>query len=1099
MSITFIKPDGAPVTSDTVFSTTLQSVFLQGRVDVESALEVTYEGVLYAVTIQADKTWTFPDPQTYPDGIDIVQGQNSFIFKGSDALGVQISRLTTTVVLSASSSYSRPTAPTEVTVNRFSDFVDVTFTHSDPTVSAYHIYASTTSGGGAEGYTRVNLNPIDPPSYGRTEEILTVLDTQEINTETESADPLFTSYTLNQENQSGESLSTSLSERVEIPETVTRLRMESTLRAVDTKTKVVFRHNRTAFETSQPPTIRVARFSVLPKTSPLFYVVTAVRFVDDVETESAYSAEVSGKPIEVLTTTSSIPIIGRRVLTETMIKDIYNAQPEISVQAGSVFRDVIVDPFVSEAERARFVLDFCYRATAFSSLLQLDDPLGSGTSLQVSQSNYKRALGQALFLSEDIDIQSIIDQSFDRLASNLGVTRRVGNQARGEAVFYTTTAPTFTLNIPNGTVISGGGQRFRTTESASIPLSSASSYFNPTTGRYSISVPIIAVDVGIAGNLTSGQINSGAPTGLRVTNDSPTFGGEDAENNNDLTARAVGVLSSIDTGTKAGYQRVSRASAGVIDSFVVGADDPYMKRDEGLGGKVDVWIRGESPAVVTDIFAPRYGDRIGIRFLPVDGEGTYRFQVSEIDAEIFEMINRSDLGLGLKNSTTGQSFDLTGYTIDASKTVIQIDNNIAQPAYSITDIILGDWRADVSEDIVLRRQPVSEVISVATADGVSVTDFTFSSSEDPMYTGRSSSARDKVTIPTLNRGDILSAVDEEVTLIGDYRDQLQYLGADTLSIVVKSSDLSKTYLNPYTSNTPDYLIETDDNGSVYLQRATGSQISDGETVLVSYTYRENIVITYSTNLVVSSVQSEIDETKHLSADVLVKETLPAPVNIKGTIVLSRGTSPADADSLVKVNLQNLVNSSSLGGSIYSSDVIREIDRVEGVSYVEVPLSELAIGQGALILREDVSSTSIGAFQFVSELSDDSEHVWKVIRPLAHNPEEGGGDGALVTVNDARVSLLTNSRANPSDWKSYSATIVGSSGLTVSDGQGGVQLLADSENRLFVSLPVGVNPTSVRIQLNYRTGDPTGTVNDLVINNLSYFTVGEFSFTYEETR
>lgn len=1099
MSITLIKPDGVSVSSDLVYSTTKQSIFLNGRVSEEDSLEVVYEGVSYSVDIQQDNTWTFPSPLSLPDGIDIVQGQNSFTFIGKNAQGINISRLTSVIVLSGSSSQSRPTAPTEVLVNRYSDYVEITFTHSEDSVSAYHIYASTVSGGGSEGYARINLNPIDPPSYGKVEEVISVLDTQEINTVSEVSDPLFAQYILSQTEQSGAELKTTLSNRVEVPETVSRLRLETTLKSVVTKTKVTFRHNRTAFESSQPATIRVARFAVLPKSTPIYYVVTAVKFVNEEEIESAYSAEVSGKPVEVLTTTSSIPIIGRRQLTENMIKDIYNAQPEISVQAGSVFRDVIVDPFVSEAERSRFVLDFCYRATSFSSLLQLDDPLGAGTSIQVNQSNYKKALGQALFLSEDIDIQTIIDQSFDRLASNLGIVRRAGEQARGEVVFYTTVTPTFTLNIPNGTVVSGGGQQFRTTETASIPLSSAASYYNPTTRRYSISVPIIALDAGSAGNLTSGQINSGAPTGLRVTNDSPTFGGEDAENNNDLTARAIGILSSIDTGTKAGYQRVSRASAGVIDSFVVGADDLYMKRDQGLGGKVDVWIRGESSAVVTDVFAPRYGDRLGVRFLPVGGEGTYRFQVQASDALIFEMIDRSDLGLGLKNSTIGQSFDLTGYTIDVSKTVIQLDSSINQPAYSITDIILGDWRSEVSNDIILRRQPVSEIVSVSTADGTSISDYTFSSSEDPLYLGRSNKAQDKVNIPSLNRGAILTATDEGITLIGEYRVQLAFLGADTLSIEVKNGTNQSLYLNPFTSSSPDYLIETEEDGSVFLRRTVTSSISDGETVLVRYNYRENIVITYSTNLVVNSVQADMDKTKHLAADVLVKEALPAPVNIKGQVILFKGYSPADVDALVKVNLENLINSTSLGGSIFSSDVIREIDRVEGVNYVQVPLSEIALAENTLILREDVSSTSVGSFQYVPELSDDSEHIWKMSGTLRHNPEDGGGDGALVTVDNNQISLLTATRSSSSDWKSYSASIVGNDGLNVSDGQGGLTLLADSANRLFISLPVGVNPTSVTIQLNYRTGSPTGTVKDLVLNNLSYFTVGEFSFTYEETR
>ena len=54
------------------------------------------------------------------------------------------------------------------------------------------------------------------------------------------------------------------------------------------------------------------------------------------------------------------------------------------------------------------------------------------------------------------------------------------------------------------------------------------------TKRYSVRVPIVAEEGGVGGNLTTGMINRGAPLGLSVTNPSPTFGGDDVENNIEL-------------------------------------------------------------------------------------------------------------------------------------------------------------------------------------------------------------------------------------------------------------------------------------------------------------------------------------------------------------------------------------------------------------------------------------------------------------------------------------------------------------------------------------------------------------------------------------
>ena len=696
-------------------------------------------------------------------------------------------------------------------------------------------------------------------------------------------------------------------------------------------------------------------------------------------------------------------------------------------------------------------------------------------------------------------MQAVIDQSFERLASNFGVQRRLGTEARGEVVFFTTATPTATLSVPVGTVVTGGGQSYRTTQVGSIPIDGVSSYYNPTTRRYSVTVPVICVDVGSAGNITTGQVQSGAPTGLRVTSESPMFGGEDVETNTDLASRAIASISSVDVGTKAGYERLSRNSAGVVDTFVVGAGDPYMIRDNGLGGKVDVWVRGSSVATVTDVFAPSYFNQYGAKFLPIESEGVYKFKVADLSATIFEMIDRSDLGLGLRNATTGESFDLTGYALDISKQVIMLDASIPQPIYAMTDVILGDWRSEVSDKIILRRQPVESVTSVVSAGGQEITDFTFTSDEDPLLNGRSRDARDFITIPAANRGQIVTVTDESHVLVGVYKDQLNNLGVDLISIVVKSS-AGVAYLSPFVSSAPDYTIESGDNGEVYIQRTSNSAISDGETVLVTYNHVENVVVTYTTNLVVDNVQDTIEAQKNITADVVVKEVLSAGVNIKGVVVLSRGASVADVDTAVKASLTNLINSNSLGGAIYSSDVIRVIDGVEGVSYLKVPLTQLSLTEGTLILREEVSTRDLGAFTLVSELSQGGNQVWLSTSRLSHVAQDSGGAGAVVRIGDTVATLLSSSeRTVPSVWESYTATVVGAEGVRVPNLQGGLTLLPNSTHRVAISLPVGLSPSDVDVFVHYRVGDSIGEVGDLVLNRFSYFSTGELSFTYEEER
>ena len=1105
MIVEIIKPDGVKASGGVNFSTTQENIYIHGVASGATDVTVDYEGTLFSVS-QGDilldvgtGAFTFPNPNSFTQGIDLAQGINTLSFTSTDGVGTSPATVLT-VILPSSSMTEAPNPPQGITANRYSGRVEISFPHTDASVASYNIYASPVSGGGQTGYSRINLYPLDPSTYGVRAESVTALTNYELDATAQDADPLYAEIKLTQSSSAADLLTVS-SGTFEIPETAPRIRLSGTLNTVSVSTEIRFSHSRSANEVSSPATIRVGELATTPATSPLYYVVTSVSVVDGLEVESGYSAEVAGKPIEITSTVSSLPVVGKSALTQSMVSQIYLAQPDVAVQAGSAVRDIIIAPFVTEMGRAPFVLDFSYRSSSFSSLIQIDDPLNSGSSISVAQSAYKSALKEALFLVDDSEVQQLIDISFEKLAANFGVFRRQGTAARGEVVFFTSSAPTFTLSVPVNTVVSGAGAQFRTTEAAEIPLDSASSYYDPSTRRYSVTVPVVALTAGSEGNLTSGQITSGAPLGLSVTNTAPTFGGDDLENNLDLAARAIGVLSSVDTGTKAGYERVSRSSVGVIDSFVVGAGDLYMVRDNGLGGKVDVWIRGESLATVTDTVAPTYSDNFDSRFIPIVNSGAYQFKVASASVAIFEMLNIPASGLGLRNTSTGESFDLTGYSINAAGDTIILDANIAQPSYSLTDIILGDWRGPLSQKIVLTRQPVRSITSVQTAAGVAITDYSFNSDDDPLYVGGSSKADDHIYINNSSSiGAILSASGESHVLIGETPDQLNNLGVDATTISVTNLSGTVTYLNPFASSTPDYFIGTGDNGAVTVQRTSGSNISDGEEVLVSYSYRENVVIRYQTNLVVSSVQSDVDASKHLAADVLVKETIPVPVDIKGMVILNSGASRADTDTLIRAALSNLINSLSLGGDIRSSDVIREIDAVEGVSYVKVPLTQLSISEGTLIVREDISSSVAGAFRYIPEASTGAAQVWISEDQLNNKPQDLGGVGGRVFVDEVEQVLLSASaRVSPSSWVAGTATITGSQGLSVLNSLGNLVAIADSANRVVLSLPAGDNPALHKIGVNYRVGDNTGGVLELSLSRLQHFTVGDLSFSYEEDR
>ena len=291
--------------------------------------------------------------------------------------------------------------------------------------------------------------------------------------------------------------------------------------------------------------------------------------------------------MQVTTAIGSIPTVTRQNIVTKFVTAIFRSNPQIKVEAGSVLRDTVIDPYSSESERLRFLLDFYQRARTPTLLLQIDDPTGSGTSIPVAQSTYKRALQAALYLESASAVQGLIDSAFEAYGGNFGVQRRNGVGSRGEVLFYTSTKPQGSLVIPLGTVVSGGSSTFNTTRAASISTAQIASYYNPVNGYYQISVPVQATVTGSVTNLGTGQITtvtSSLSTSLSVTNLNAMVGGQDSESNLAFTARVQNRLASVDSGTERGYLQTAADVPGVIKASVVAAGNPLMQRDLSADG-----------------------------------------------------------------------------------------------------------------------------------------------------------------------------------------------------------------------------------------------------------------------------------------------------------------------------------------------------------------------------------------------------------------------------------------------------------------------------------------------------------------------------------
>ncbi|WP_218827810.1 baseplate J/gp47 family protein [Halorubrum halodurans] len=141
-------------------------------------------------------------------------------------------------------------------------------------------------------------------------------------------------------------------------------------------------------------------------------------------------------------------------------------------------------------------------------------------------------------------------KALELLTALIGVRRRPATRAIGEVTFSRETAATVSYTIPRGTRVQTDAVdpvRFETTEAVTLPADQTS-----VSG-----VPVRASEPGVSANVGSNTLTvmTNPPTGVEaVTNPDQTDGGTDAEEDDDLRARAKDELSDGMRGTARGIR-----------------------------------------------------------------------------------------------------------------------------------------------------------------------------------------------------------------------------------------------------------------------------------------------------------------------------------------------------------------------------------------------------------------------------------------------------------------------------------------------------------------------------------------------------------------
>jgi hypothetical protein len=1126
-------------TPNLVLTTNAENLFVTGTVEANTIdIQVSVNGAAFV----SDPTlvslngvaFSVPNQASYPEGLTLNLGINTIALRAIDLAGGVSPVSTAQVTRVQSVDQADQFIPTGIRIRRRRDNVDVLAAAPSNTEGTtldfrgFNFYAST-SPGGTSGRFKINGSRVTEVSI-EEEDII----------EIEKGTAVFTPSTgsvvrtvVTEEDSFGQVLQTVVNKTTDITTITVDLKFEDQLYSRDLTRFVPFRHNRA--ETSSDNTINSDQFVDVDAADPLYYTVTSVLYdpAQGLEFETPHSQEVLGSPLTLDTNIRDLPGRTQIQIVTDYVKAIQRVNAEISLIPGSTTRDVNIDPFASETERVWFLVDFVHRSQSFLTLLQIDDANNDGVSDSVAGSSYKQALKAAVGLQTDTAVQNLIDTQFEKLAGNFTKKRLSGRPAVGQVIYFTATRPKQDTTIPSGAVVSTNADpdnglpaaRYVVGGTFLLPVSDVDAYFNFDTQQYEITVDVTAQSPGSSGNRPAGQIKNvvSGVSGLSVINREATTFGNDRESNTDLAIRSQLGFLSVDAGTEGGYAATAAETVGIVKNKIVKSGDKLMMRDydevrrKHIGGKVDMWVQGLRERTVTEKFAFSFEIARDIRCQVINA-ATLTFRVLDtrvtVDSPIVEILDNPLLGFGTRNVTSGLDYDLTGVVI-LDYATFRLNTAISQPATTIDDIIITDFRFRSVNQFTFSLQPVRRIVSVVgQSSGALNIDqgFDLFKTDDPLLTGESTIAKDYLIINQVGgipTGAALSVTDESHILIGFFEEPLKNVGINTATVKVFNQDRSLEYNGPLTA-LPDYdFIAGTATTPVKIVRTSSSRIISGETVVVDYSHDENFTVTYVINDLLQQLQRTINSRRHVTADVLVKQAVQNSADLDTTVQLNNGAKKDKVDPAIRTNVSIEFNTKLIGQGIAQSDAINAIDSTPGVDFQVLPLARMGYADGSRKLRESVLSTNTP----LSSLAIGGNQALLLTNPLKFPTTDGGGlltehkgvfqdDEAMtlsttldvVAANANQAFIIGNGGASIVGYSDDAALIL--AGFTDPDDIT-AERLRRTANHVVVALVAGTdNPDQHAYAASYVIRGDVGP-HDITASAVEAVGLGKFTLTIKE--
>jgi len=841
-----------------------------------------------------------------------------------------------------------------------------------------------------------------------------------------------------------------------------------------------------------------------------YFAATAVAFDRSLNQviESSFSVELEGGFLNLTSQFRDLPGRSRSDVLFSISKTLMSDNNVINVIGGSVVRDTI-DPVSNEFERYYVIQDFAFKILSLDALLTFDDSDGDGVSDPMSYNIGKKRLADALNIKDGATLQVLIDDQFDKKASDYNIIRNEATKSRGKVTFYVNSAPTTSIIISSGTIVTYPGDSSQGINSVNfsvigtriIDASNPEYYFNTIKNRYEIVADIEAPLAGFGGNVPANSITvvTGLPSTVQVVNEDPTDFGENRENNTKLVERCKLGIASVDRGTEAGYARVAMDIPGVEQVRTEVAGDGLMVRDfdadsnKHIGGKVDLYIKGSRVLQYADQVAFKfehptdvYGKQTGEQFFVTSASD---FRVITKNPKVTSttpivIVNR------VRNITRGKDYSLTNYSIIGDGDTILLSPNQTNLVIGMAtlDVIEVDYTYISSNVLVLQHQPVLDIVSVYRSDGSQVPQdqYRLVELEDPLLTGESSLSSYGIEFLFQDNERVFGQTDIEFrTVTGELHDmilnlpaQLNLKGVDLSSIVVKNSeDLTIIY-----KNNIDYTITVGSEvDSTYVNLLQFSKIRSGARVSVDYQANENFLVTYTANSLISQVQTSVDSMKHATADVLVKQAIGNKIDLSMVVVKSGSVDQRFIESdrtimksRIQTSISNYLDKLKMGETFTQSALVDVVRKVPGVKSVQLPLQRMMKRNGSFIPLDDLGNLTFEVYQRTSSSGVTSYRTLN--SALTYSTTENGGESNLFrAIYEDNITLLL--MTNPND---------------VAKGPGRAYIQADG--KIVVSTKDGAPPQTKNYKAAYYVLYPADEIlsHDITTSEIEYLLVDSVS-------